>query len=1468
MSQNPFESLTFGNSLSLRVDGAIGTMSLSPNGRDAVLAGRKGLFIIDLDDPFMTPRWLHHITSWEVADVQWSPHHFVKPSWCISTSNQKALLWDLARPSNNAIAHVLHRHTRAIADINFHPMDPEVLATCSIDTFVYSWDMRSPRRPIGKWAEWRAGATQVKWSHNDPHQLVSSHDHSFFLWDTRKGAVPVLRAENAHTGKINGLDFSSADNKLTTCSNDESIKVWDLLNSSTEKIKPSVIMQTEYPVARARSLPFGKDGCCGIMPLRGGGNAIHIINYQGALNENAATGETVQMDVIPDYSFRGHQGPVKDFLWRTLRSSYAGFESNQCWEKFQMVSWSSYDFDLKLWPDDSEMYNIANYNPLHQKLFNSLVRSTGGSDSEDGIAGNSPTYSPNLELSEEVSLKKSDTYRYNTYCVEPLLSMKDYYREYNGDSLSSMAYFKIMQSQENADRSTQLNHLDWISGVRMGDTRSNGPDQHGAPIFESLLGPRNLGEEVSIVGHKFPKLRFEKISVSTGHLVMTFKGPLPKIERTSPEEISAKDASDSTTTMIEDKLGQSSISKAPARNSSPLQQGSSKPAIGNKSNSSVRAAGSNLPTKESVNQPQKSILGTHDSIDELWKADQEQSLAFIRLEVKFPKSYPHIEDVALKSHKSKKPHKPKNHRLLFDIEETHEITPEIKRTLLEGLNQIAEFYTTKFARFCLEPCLRFLMGDRINLNETEFIRELELIPELSLGDNIIEVGDESWADDLVDLHNAAGSSVITTSFTYESKKGEEGKEEEDDEKDEEANEGNKEREEEDEDEEEDIDLIPMVGDHPLPQLTSRQNEEFKNPADADPFKERIKHDTTPLPKGCGAIWSHSGRLVCFFLSREHDEKAKRQSDSRIQKRRPDERYFSAARGVKTMMEEADHLSSNSMIDEDSDHGICLEEAESLSSSLSSDASFNNDWDELIENDVPSKSRVRGLFRESMRVGGDFFSNEDRKSGITRSAGGTTSNYRSSTHGDCSVKEKRTPKSSKGQYNRILIADFSHLIPEKVELALSYRVLGDTPESLARHNHEVAQFHGFFELSEAWKLIELILIKKLPQVERIGKPDVPVPSDSGIFYWGNHPYGHTWLVKSLFDYFERNNDLQMLAMMSCVLHENITNLKECNEEKMQALPLNTPYNVVPNHSDHKISRQLVASSDRESHGGTALLFQLTLSDRGLMRKPSNTNYRNDHIFQTTFSSNDVLPSRAWSTTPVTTYQSLNGIDGSPDLLYSKKLLVDSPQRQAKYSSRKAPRPLTNRGILSSPSCLQSRNGPRQPPTITISMKNFELLDVFDDLFTVSLLSEVSDRKMAYYREQYAEILYSWGLLYNRVKILKFNYTLEEKANNSSKFPHKCEYGLRFRKSLSTSQLLLTPLTSIKTARASAWNTKKRNDLQTCALCSMIVSKRALVCTNCEHILHPECALIWWLLDASNLECPTGCGCDCLDHGIQD
>ena len=49
-----------------------------------IIVSRKGLFIIDLEDPYEPPRELLHLTKWEVADVQWNPHQS-RHKWVAST---------------------------------------------------------------------------------------------------------------------------------------------------------------------------------------------------------------------------------------------------------------------------------------------------------------------------------------------------------------------------------------------------------------------------------------------------------------------------------------------------------------------------------------------------------------------------------------------------------------------------------------------------------------------------------------------------------------------------------------------------------------------------------------------------------------------------------------------------------------------------------------------------------------------------------------------------------------------------------------------------------------------------------------------------------------------------------------------------------------------------------------------------------------------------------------------------------------------------------------------------------------------------------------------------------------------------------------------------------------------------------------------------------------------------------------
>src|SRR5438034_6129672 len=190
---------------------------------------KEGLHIIDLDNPYSPPRYLPHHTPWEVADVQWSPFAS-RDSRIVSTSNQKALVWNLAmKTGQNSIERVLHAHSRAITDINFSAHHPDMLATCAVDSFVHCCDLRvpAPARPAVSFSDWFAGATQVKWNRQDSHVIASSHDRFLRIWDDRKGAYPIRTIE-AHSTKIYGIDWNrTRPDALVTCSLDQTIKFWN-----------------------------------------------------------------------------------------------------------------------------------------------------------------------------------------------------------------------------------------------------------------------------------------------------------------------------------------------------------------------------------------------------------------------------------------------------------------------------------------------------------------------------------------------------------------------------------------------------------------------------------------------------------------------------------------------------------------------------------------------------------------------------------------------------------------------------------------------------------------------------------------------------------------------------------------------------------------------------------------------------------------------------------------------------------------------------------------------------------------------------------------------------------------------------------------------------------------------------------------------------------------------------------------
>ena len=315
---------------------------------DADVNRTKGILIVDLDNPYSQPRFIRYRIGFEVADVQWSPFAS-RAEWIASTNNNKAIILNLnLKPSHSEapIDFALDAHQGNITDINFSAHHPDVLATCALDTYVYTWDLRSPmhvassfsslkRAPTVSFADWKGGATQVKWNRNNEHILASSHDRYVQVWDVRHGARPMSTI-HAHFNKVYGIDWHRSDpTKLLTCSLDKTVKQWDGVGVVADIANPTRTILTDYPLLRARHTPFTN----GIMTMPQRGSAALGLYTQTSDNANTNAGKQA-----PHVFNNGAVDTrLYEFLWRARGEYDQGFDHRE----FQLISWAT-DHQLRL----------------------------------------------------------------------------------------------------------------------------------------------------------------------------------------------------------------------------------------------------------------------------------------------------------------------------------------------------------------------------------------------------------------------------------------------------------------------------------------------------------------------------------------------------------------------------------------------------------------------------------------------------------------------------------------------------------------------------------------------------------------------------------------------------------------------------------------------------------------------------------------------------------------------------------------------------------------------------------------------------------------------------------------------------------------------------------------------------------------------------------------------------------------
>ncbi|KAI0794847.1 hypothetical protein C8Q75DRAFT_847958 [Abortiporus biennis] len=479
------------------IGSAIGNMSIGPGSRDVVLAARKGLFIIDLEAPLNVPRFLPQGGTWDVADVQWNPH-FSRNEYIVSTSSEKLLIWNLYISGKTSIEFILRSHYRAITDINWHTMDPDVVVSTGIDSWLWSWDLRTPRKPVLGLCAFNAGGTQVKWNRQDGNILASSHANEALIWDRRKGSLPVSRIA-AHSAKIYGIDWAhERRNELVTCSLDKTIKIWDVQNpkNAKDQFEPHHTIQTAYPVWRARDLPFGH----GVMSLPQRG-------------ETALEMFTPESKNDPIERFEGHTDIVKEFVWRR-----GGPDDRD----FQLITWST-DKTLRFWPVDQDVLVRAgersldepdSVSSLHSEAIVTFSNPPMGSELPPKL---SAPLGPRNMLGIVRAVDKSHLPK--NLGIHEVSSPHIQDRESLSDAGVSRTNSSTIERKKNqpdrrkfvGGRDAQITTFAWLSSVKVGDKKegSSGPGSGAESGTASRISSRSRPPSF----HDIPPLQFTSADI-------------------------------------------------------------------------------------------------------------------------------------------------------------------------------------------------------------------------------------------------------------------------------------------------------------------------------------------------------------------------------------------------------------------------------------------------------------------------------------------------------------------------------------------------------------------------------------------------------------------------------------------------------------------------------------------------------------------------------------------------------------------------------------------------------------------------------------------------------------------------------------------------------------------------------------------------------------------------------------------
>lgn len=233
--------------------------------------------------------------SIEVQDSQIVSSISHSPSgdrFIVSTSNSQPKIYD--RDGNELLKFVkgdmylrdlsnTKGHTMEVTCVQWHPMEKEIVLTCSLDGTLRIWNLlgectfgnlinKHVLKVRGLVSANRVGVTSCCYSPSGMKIIGGTNDGSIQIWLEKKvysRADMVLRTDCCIAKTILSVNFSMDNTTLASRSSSGHVILWDTHNSTTVKTPLKIIsgMNNDYPFANTAFSPDGSLLCCGTSPI-------------------------------------------------------------------------------------------------------------------------------------------------------------------------------------------------------------------------------------------------------------------------------------------------------------------------------------------------------------------------------------------------------------------------------------------------------------------------------------------------------------------------------------------------------------------------------------------------------------------------------------------------------------------------------------------------------------------------------------------------------------------------------------------------------------------------------------------------------------------------------------------------------------------------------------------------------------------------------------------------------------------------------------------------------------------------------------------------------------------------------------------------------------------------------------------------------------------------------------------------